>query len=165
MAREELVHGRLGHESAVVEDRDPVADPLDVREDVRAHEDGRDAPQLPDQLQHVAPALRVESAHGLVEEEDVGARQHRLAHAQALSHAAGVAADAAARGLDKAHRLQDLVDPRAERLPGEPVGAAHERQQLAPGHPAVEPRILVEVADPSGQVDAATTDRNARDGR
>ena len=108
---EQLVDRRLGDQAPVVEDGDPVADPLDVGEDVRAHEDGGRAAQPADELQDVAPALGIERAHRLVEEEDRGTRQHRLAHAESLAHPARVPADAATRRLRSVPRSRGLRRP------------------------------------------------------
>ncbi len=39
VARQQHLHGRLGHEPSAIEDGDPIADALDVIEDMGAHED------------------------------------------------------------------------------------------------------------------------------
>ncbi len=151
MAGEQLVDRGLRDEAAPVEDRDAIADALDVGEDVGAHEDGRRAPEAADELEDVAAALGVERAHGLVEEEDRGPGEHRLPHAEPLAHAARVAADPASPGLGEADDLEDLLHPRREGRPRQAVGPPGEREELAAGHPAVEAGVLVEVPDLPGE--------------
>ena len=89
-AREEL-GGRGGaDEPAAVEDRDVIADALDVVEDVGGVEDRDLAPQLAHQVEDLAATDRVEGADGLVEEEDGGRADERLGDAQPLAHPARV---------------------------------------------------------------------------
>ena len=163
VARKQLVHRRLGHEAAVVEDPDAITDSFDVVEDVRAHEDRARAAQAADQLQHVAPSSRVERADRLVEEEDGWPREHRLPDPEALAHSARVGADPAVRRIDQADRLQYLFHARAQGRAVEPVQPAHECQQFAPGHPAVVARVLVERADALGEGAAAGRGVDPRD--
>ena len=54
----------------MVEDADPVADALDVGEDVGGEQHGRLAAQVRDQAEDVAAALRIECADRLVEDDD-----------------------------------------------------------------------------------------------
>ena len=57
VALEELGQRALDDEPAVGQDPDPVADPLDVGQDVRREQHGDLAAQPGDQVEHVAPAL------------------------------------------------------------------------------------------------------------
>ena len=75
--REQLRERAFRHEPPAVEDRDAVADPLDVGEDVGRDDDRRRAARLCDQLEEVAPALRVERADRLVEDQQLVARGAR----------------------------------------------------------------------------------------
>src|ERR1035437_5018758 len=95
---------------ADVEDGDPIADPLDVVEDVRAHEHGRRTSEPRNDLQHIAPALRVEGADRLVEEQDLRPVPDRLPDSEALAHAARIARDATVSGFGEAHDFQDIAD-------------------------------------------------------
>ena len=88
--REQLVRRRGPHESPAVEDRDAVGDPLDVVEDVGRVEDRRLALEARHQLEDLAPSDRVERADRLVEQQDLGPRDHRLGDAEPLAHAARV---------------------------------------------------------------------------
>ena len=69
---EELIERTLDDEPAAVEDADAVADPLDVGEDMAREQHRRLAAERGDELEHVAPALGVERAHGLIEDQDGG---------------------------------------------------------------------------------------------
>ena len=68
VAVEELGELALDDEAPVIEDPDAVADPLDVGEDVGREQHGGRAAERGDEVEDVAPALRVEGADGLVED-------------------------------------------------------------------------------------------------
>ena len=67
----ELVRRPLGDEPPVVEDGDPMGEPVRLLEVLRRQED-RDAvgDELPDDLPHDPPAARIEARRRLVEEDD-----------------------------------------------------------------------------------------------
>ena len=109
-AKQDLRRGRLD-EPAVVEDRDVVADPLDVVEDVGRVEDRRLALELAHQVEDVLAADRVEGRDGLVEEDDGRTADESLGNPEALAHAAGVGGGAPIGGLGDADALEELVDP------------------------------------------------------
>ena len=88
-AEQDLGRCRLD-EPAVVEDRDVVADPLDVVEDVGRIEDRRLALQLAHQVEDVLAADRVERRDRLVEEDDGRAADECLGDPEALAHAARI---------------------------------------------------------------------------
>ena len=80
-----------GHETAVADDRHPVARPLDFAKDVR-REEGR-GPVGGRLLEDAEEALldqRVEPGRRLVEDEEGRVIEQRLGDAQALAHAGGV---------------------------------------------------------------------------
>ncbi len=106
VAGEQVVERPLGDEAAVIEDADPVADALDVGEHVGGEDDRGALAQLGDQREQVAPALRVERADRLVEDEQVGLGHERLGDAESLAHPARVAADPAVRRIGQADALQ-----------------------------------------------------------
>ena len=135
----------------MVEDGDVIADALHVVQDVGGVEDGRLTLDGGHQLENLAPADRVEGAHRLVEEQHPWTRHERRREPDALAHAAAVPADAPAARVGEPDELEDLVDPRPHRTRVRPVEAAHELEELAPLHPAVEARVLVEVADGARQ--------------
>ena len=93
VARPELVDAGLLHDPAAGEHRHGVADALDVGEDVRGEEDGGAAGERRDHLEHLAAPDRVERAGRLVEQQQARRVDQRLGDAEALLHAARVAAD------------------------------------------------------------------------
>ena len=109
-AEEDLGRCRLD-EPAVVEDRDVVADPLDVVEDVGGVEDRRLALQLAHQVEDVLAPDGVEGRDRLVEQDDGRATDECLGDAEALAHAAGVGGGPTIAGLGDADPLEKLVDP------------------------------------------------------
>ena len=59
------------HQPPAIEDRDPVADPLDIGQDVGGEDDGRFSAQARNQLEQITPSLRVERTHRLVQEQEL----------------------------------------------------------------------------------------------
>ena len=83
----------MADEPAVVEDRDVVADALDVAEDVRREEDRGLPAERSDEREQVVPSLGVQRAHRLVEDQHRRPSQDCLRDAEPLAHPAGVAGD------------------------------------------------------------------------
>ena len=82
-----------GDDAAVVDDRDPVAQPLDLAQQVRVQEHRRSPlARLADDRPHVVAADRVERGGGLVEDHERGVAQERRREPEALLHALGEAA-------------------------------------------------------------------------
>ena len=138
----------------MVDDADPIANLLDVLEDVAGHEDGDLAAQVGEELEHLVPTGGVERAGGLVEEHDLGPVDQRLSQVQPFeAHAPRITAYPTAGGLDQAGLLEHLFHPRyAGRVQTSPKSRPTVKSKLPPGHPAVEPRMLVlAMADPLSQ--------------
>ena len=81
---------RRADEPAAIEDRDVVADPLDVVEDVGRVEDGCLALEIAHQVEHLATPDRVKRADRLVQQEHGRAADQCLGDAEPLAHPAGV---------------------------------------------------------------------------
>ena len=122
------------------------------------------AAKAADELQHVAPAGRIEGADGLVEEDDGGPRQDGLTHAETLAHAARVAADAPLRRIAEADDLEHLVDARRAARTRQAVGPTRQLEQLSPAHPGIEAWLLAEVADVPRQLEVAVAHGDASHG-
>ena len=146
-----------------IEDRDAVADALDVGEDVGRDDDRRRAAEALDQREQVAPALRVERADRLVEDEQLGLVEHGLGDAEPLAHPAGVRPDPPFGGVAEAGPRERRRDPRPQAPTPDQAGqSADQLEQLAALHPAVEPRVLVEVADAAAGRRAGRRGRRSR---
>ena len=78
------------------------------------------AAQVRDEAEQVAPALRIERADGLVEEQQPRACDERLRDPEPLAHAAGVAGDPAPRCVGQADQPERLVDPGTRLAPSRP---------------------------------------------
>ena len=104
-AQQDVRRGGLD-EPAVVEDRDVVADTLDVVEDVGRVEDRRLALQLAHQVEDVLPADGVERRDGLVEQDDRRPADERLGDAEALAHAARVGRRSGGRRRRRSRRAR-----------------------------------------------------------
>ena len=78
-------------------------------------------------------------------------------------HASGVGLDPPAGGVGQADELEQLVGPRAPAAAGEPVQAALQLEQLAPGLHGVEPDLLQRDADPPAHLGRLGDDVDPRD--
>ncbi len=143
---------RRGDDQApLVEDGDSVADALDIAEDMRRHEDRRDAAHPGDDVQDLMPPRRIERAGRLIQKEDLRPVDERLSQPKPLAHPAGVAADAARCGVGQSGEGQNLVHPAAQRRSAQSEQLAYEREQLPSAHPAIVAWSLIKHADAFAQ--------------
>ena len=163
-ARQELAGRRRVDQSAAVEDRDVIADALDVVEDVGRIEHRGLAAQVAHQVEDLAPPDRVERADRFVEQEDGRTADQRLADAEPLAHPARVGLETAVGHVGEADPGQDVVDTLIVRSSRRRIERGHEAHRVAAGHPVVEARLLGEVAD-LAPVGRPGRDRDAGHGR
>ena len=123
-------------EPPVVEDRDVVADALDVVEDVGRVEDRGLALDPLHELEHLAPADGVERADRLVEEQHRGPGDERLGDPQPLAHAAGVGLRPPVRRIGDPDQVEDLLDARAS---GRASGGYSEPTYSSVSRPVIQP--------------------------
>ena len=160
VAVEQLGEAAFDDEPPMVQDRDAVADALDVGQDVGGEQDGGLAAQRGDQLQDVPAALGVEGAHRLVQDDDGRLVDERPGDPEPLAHAAGVRSGAAVGGLGEVHAGKRDVDGAGEGRSVQPVQPAEHRELLPAGHPAVRARVLLEVAEPAADAQRVHGDRD-----
>ena len=79
-----IVHGIGGHQLALIDDDDLLADLLDFRKDVRAQDDGVIARKAFDQVARLVDLLGVKAGGGLVEDQDIWIVNDGLRKAHAL---------------------------------------------------------------------------------
>ena len=85
---EQLRHPALANPLAIHQHRDSVTKRLDIRDDVRAEENGRAAFTLgEDEVSNHSPTHRVQPRSGLVEDEQFWPMDHGLRQRDALNHA------------------------------------------------------------------------------
>ena len=141
-----------GHPSPV-EDDHPVADPLDLADQVRVEQHG-DAPRPQGQhdVAHVDPAERIQRAGRFVQDHELGPGHQGDRQPEALLHALREAAHAVAGPVGQAHQgqavallLRGHVDARQ---------ADVEDQHLGRAQPRLVPEELRQVADagPGGRI-------------
>ena len=119
--------GRRAQQPAGVDDDDVVADPLELAEQVRGHQD-RDAElgaDPADQPEHVVAPGRVEAVGGLVEQHQLRVVHQRLGQLDPLLHAGRVAADRA---------VPLLVEPDVPQRVGRAFAGRGLRQARHPRH-------------------------------
>ena len=165
-AREQLGGRGRADEPAAIEDRDVVADALDVVEDVGRVEDRDLAPELAHEVEDLAATDRVERADGLVEEQD-GRRADRApgrcpSRWRIPPEYVPVRRSAASARPTRARTAATMPRPSARSVGR--IQRGDEAERLATGHPVVEARLLGEVADLAA-VAGAGPDRDAGDRR
>jgi len=137
-----------GDELAAEQDRDAVADELDLREQVRVEQDGdATAAQFLEEQAYGAAADRVERRGRLVEEQDARLADERLRDAEPLLHPLRHAVHAAARGVRERDELEQPAP-----LGGAAVRAGEalvQLEHLVGRVPAGEAEELGEVAERS----------------
>src|SRR6185369_1144541 len=142
---EDVAHGAVDLGLALVKDRDPVADVLDVREEVAGEEHGLPALlELEDEVLDLPRGDRIEAAGGLVEDDDCGIVDERLAEADAPGHALGVLAQLALAGVGEAEPGDELVGPLPPGLGVEVEEPAEEVERLVGVEPPIEVGLLGE---------------------
>ena len=142
----EVLRPALGDEQPAVDDRDAVADLLDLAEQVGVEEHGDAAAAQLDEQPADGPAPgRVEGARGLVEQQQRRLPDERLRDPEPLLHALRHRLDAAVARLGQADELEQLgALGRAALGAGEPLV---QREQLVGARPAGEAEQLREVAE------------------
>ena len=116
-----------GGDPPPVQDHHPVADPLDLADEVGVEQHRHAAgPEREHDVAHVGPSERVERARRLVEHDELGPGHQRDRQAEPLLHALGEAAHPVARPVRQAHERQRLL-PLVGRDVG--TGEAHVQAQ------------------------------------
>ena len=133
---------------AVVEQRDPVGEPVGLLEVLRRQED-RDAvgDELADDLPHDPPAARVEAGRRLVEEDDPRVADEGHRQVEPAAHAARVRRGRLAGGVDEVEPLEQLRDAPAALLLAEMAQVGHQAEVLLAGEQLVDRRELAGDAD------------------
>ena len=114
----EVVQRALEDDEARADDGHPVAELLDLGEQVAGQQDGRAAERQPrDERPHVAHPGRVQARGRLVEQQELRVAQERRRDAEPLAHAVRVAAHLVALAVGELDDVEDLVDPPAASPP------------------------------------------------
>ena len=135
--RPQLVGRPVGHDPAVVDDDDPVAEALGLFHVVRRVEDR--LPRVAQRLEAFedgVAALRVDARRRLVEQKDVRVVEKPGREVQTALHPAAVGLHAVAPPVGEAREAEDVVDPggeaRAFHAPGAPRRTGGCRPPRAP---------------------------------
>ncbi len=146
----QLGHGPDADQAPSREDPDPIADRLDLGQQVARQHDRQAAfaDEAPQQGEDLVDAQRVDRGGGFVEDEQVGRLDQGIGDAQPLAHPARIGVDRVVGAIGQANLLEDFVDGRFCSVTVESVEARGVAQVLAPGQPAVEPDGVGQVADP-----------------
>jgi len=143
---EQLEEGARCGDPSPVEDDHPVADPLDLADQVRV-EQHRDVPrlQLQHDIAHVGAAERVERAGRFVQDHELRPSDQGDCEPEALLHPFREAAHAIAGAFGQAHEGQAVaLRPRGHPDAGQ---TDVEGQHLASTQPRLVPEELRQVAD------------------
>jgi len=154
--------GALGPDLPLVDDPDPIAEPLRLLHVVGGVEDRHPLLlELGDTRQDGVAALRVDAHGRLVQHQEPGVVEQADADVQAPLHAPGEAVRAIAGPVGQVDDGQDLVHAAVELLAPEPLEASEEAEVLAGGQVGVDGQILGDVADGGLGVGRADVDRPA----
>jgi hypothetical protein len=159
----DLRHGAVGDDAPAVQDHDPRADLLHLRQHVGAQDD-RDAAFAGDALdhaQHLRLTGRVEAECRLVEEHDRGVADQRAGDAQALAHAAAEVPDRRRRTRGQPNLGEQRVGGGRSGGARVPVEAGEVSEELARRLCLGIARALGEHADPAADLGGARV-RHAR---
>ncbi len=144
-AGDQLVQRALVDHAPAGDDRDAVAEVLDLVHQVRGQQHGQPVLGQPvHERAHVAHARGVEPGRRLVEQQQPRIAQQRPGDAEALLHAVRVAADLVVTSRVQVDGVQRVVDPLGR------VAAVQRRHQfevLAAGQVRIEARRLDEAGD------------------
>ena len=161
---DELAPGAFGDDPALVDDPDPVAEPLGLLHVVGRVEDPHPGlAELLDAREDRVPALRIDADGGLVEDQESWLVEQPDRDVEAALHAAGVVLGPLAGPVGEIDELQDRVDPLRQARAGEAVEATEEAEVLPSREVRVDRQVLRHVADRGLRLDGADVDRLAVD--
>ena len=162
----ELVRGALGDHAPVVDDRDPVRQPVGLLEVLRRQQHGRAVgDEVLDRLPQLDPRARVQARRRLVEEQHRRRRDERRREVQPPPHAAAVGLRGAVGGVGEREALEQLVRAPLGRRAPLAVEPPDHRQVLGPGQVLVDGRVLAREADLRAQPRRVGDDVEAGDAR
>src|SRR5216684_373135 len=161
-ASRQLPHGAMDQELPVVQQRDVVADFLDLAEEVGAHED-RAAFSL-ERLDHITDLghpPRIQSGRGLIEDEEFRLVQESLRNREALLHPLREFLDPVVRPVGQLDFLEDGLAAAFNLALWHTTEASHVRERLERRQVSVELRGLNYGADAGESPGRLLTDINA----
>src|SRR5215211_2122105 len=140
-----LGDGAFGEEAPVADHGYPVAQLLDLGEEVAGEED-RQAflVEAADERAHVAHPARIQAVRRLVEDQDLRLPQQRGGYRQALLHTRRIRLDLVPLSPEKPDRLKD---PRHGRFPLAPVGGCEDLEVVARREIVIEAGRVHETGD------------------
>ena len=108
---DQLIDPSFGHEASIVEDRDAVAQGLDLREDVARQKDGRAAlAEFAKEVTKGADRFGVETVGRLVEHEELGIPEQGGRETERLAHALAVGGEPPVGRTPQTGPLEGRVD-------------------------------------------------------
>ena len=131
-----------------MEDDHPVADALDLGQQVRVEDDrGAAIPGRADDGADIRPTDRVERRGRLIEQDQLRVAEQRDAKAEALLHALREPADRVSRAIREPDPIERLVDRGRVARGGQACEPGVQREHLAGRQPRLVPKELGQVAD------------------
>ena len=133
----------LGDDSSLVDDPDPVAQPLGLFHVVGGVEDPDAlAPERLDAGQDGVAALGVDADRGLVEHEQSRAVEEPDGDVEPALHATGIAGGAVALAVAQLDHVEHLTDPGTQSVAPHPVEAAEVVEVLPRGEVGIDRQFL-----------------------
>src|SRR5690554_2603591 len=156
---QQFLYGRFGYQLAMVQDRHPIAHPLNVIQDMGRVKDGGVFTQPLHHGQHIMPAHWIQRCGWLIQDDQIGVIDLGLGDAQALPLTPGETFNLPVGLIFQSNQLQHLLHPCLDQitwtLVEEPRGVA---QGLTGSHVLVITRVLGQIPDPLTDLQAAALD-------
>jgi hypothetical protein len=141
--RLQLAARALGDDAAMVDDGEPLREPVRLIEVLRREEhcrtSSRDAAH---EVPHLRPAARIEARRRLVEEEDLRNGDEACRDVDAAPLTAGVGQHLPASGVGQTERVEQLGGALSRGAPRQSEQPAHEHEILVPREILVDGRVL-----------------------
>jgi hypothetical protein len=138
---------RLEEDAPPVDDREAGAQLGHVLDDVRGEDDDAVLPELAEQVEEAHALGGVEPRGRLVDDHQLGAAEQGDGDAEALLHAAGVAAELLAAHVPEVHLAEECLHGVPARAPArDPLEQREVVEQLLGAHVRVQAELLGEVA-------------------
>jgi hypothetical protein len=147
-----------GDDAALVDDGDPVAEHLHLRQDVGGEQDGRRAAQRLDELAGLPDLVGVEPDGRLIEDEDRRLRDEAVGQRHPLPVPLGEPPDELARHVREGALLKRRPHPLAPSPARDPLEAGAVVQVLLHAQLRVERDVLRQVADAPAHLERALGD-------
>ena len=138
-----------GHNLAAVHDQDPVANGLDLRQDVTRQQHRVAARQPANQLPDLSDLVRVQPDGRFIQNQHIGVTQQTVGQSNTLPVPPGQAPDHVTVRVRQPEVRQHGIDPTVKHAARQPLQPAAKPQVLFDTHFGIQRHVLRQIADPA----------------